>query len=242
MSSYFSSLTSSSAFSNLSTRFTSLRRAISSGEEIDDPENEDLSHISNVLRAYYTEKGRRLPPWLPPDKKHPAASAPALVTSASLHGYNSSSNTPLSPTPSRGGGLADLWGDSPSQTPQSQTSSLRLVRSANSSQQGPVSHLKTSSANHPPLHHTKSSNAVLETSGARPLPSQRLGSYQASQAAAAAAAAVPPAGGQHGGGRLPDRTLSGASAQERLRARLGKSSAEGGGLSRKPVGGSPFGR
>lgn len=234
MSSYFSSFTSSSALSNLGTRFTSLRRAISSSDEIDDPENEDLSHISNVLRAYYTEKGRRLPSWLPPDKNHPAASAPALVTQASLHGYGG--DAPLTPTSSRGGGLGDLWGDAPTPAAQPQTSSLRLVRSANPAQQqrggGPApSSLKPPAGNMPPLHQSKSTSSVLETPAARPLPSQRMGSYQASQAAA-------------GGGRTPDRSLSGASAQERLRARLHAGGHKGGGseggYSRKPVGG--FGR
>lgn len=236
MSSYFSSFKSSNAISNLSTRFTTLRRAISSGEEVDDPENEDLSHVSNVLRAYYIEKGRCLPPWLPPDKKSSAATAPALVTQASLQGYGG--DAPLTPTAGRGGGLGDLWGDSAAQLggAQPQTSSLRLVRTATPSQQqqqqqqqrGPASSLKPPPGPPPPLHQTKSSNAIMESSNnARPLPSQRMGSYQTSQAGS-------------GGALTPDRAISGASAQERLRARLhrgGGSSDGGGGNGRRPVGG-----
>ncbi|KLJ06870.1 hypothetical protein EMPG_17642, partial [Blastomyces silverae] len=79
MTSYFSSFKSSSAISNFSTRFNSLRRAISSGDETDDPDSEDCSHISNVLRAYYTEKGRRFPPWLPADPKSPAPPPPTVA-------------------------------------------------------------------------------------------------------------------------------------------------------------------
>ena len=232
MSSYFSSLTSSTAISNLSTRLTSLRRAISSGDETDDPDNEDCSHISNVLRAYYTEKGRRFPPWLPPDPKAPTPPAPAVAaTQASLHqsGVYYGGGGPLSPPlaagrGSSGGGLGDIFGDTgPSQPPpQQQTSSLRLGRSANHMpQQQHTASFKSTSSNPLPrpsatasgrnpaayLDQAAQSRTPPPTTSARPLPSQRAGSYQTSQAASQ--------------GRLGlDRTGSGSSAQERLRARL----------------------
>jgi hypothetical protein len=230
MSSYFSSLTSSSAISNLSTRLISLRRAISSGDETDDPDNEDSSHISNVLRAYYTEKGRRFPHWLPPDPKSPPPPAPAVAaTQASIHqGGGYYGGGPLSPPlaagrGSSGGGLGDLWGDTgPSQPPpQQQTSSLRLGRSANHVPQQQAPSLKSTSSSPLPrpsatptgrnpaayLDRPQQSRTPPPTASARPLPSQRAGSYQTSQAASQ--------------GRLGlDRTGSGSSAQERLRARL----------------------
>ncbi|PGG95766.1 hypothetical protein AJ80_09915 [Polytolypa hystricis UAMH7299] len=245
MASYFSSFTSSTTITSFSTRFNSLRRAISSGDEVDDPDNEDCSHISNTLRAYYAEKGRRLPPWLPPDPKAPAAAPPVIATQTSFHGYGGlgggggggGNNTPASHGAGRGGGsagLGDLWGDpTPPSQPLAQTSSLRLGRSAQPQQHHTPSHpsslmppgpgglpsrpssstsTSTRSAasffdrsqqpsDTPPPHPTSTS------SSARPLPSQRAGSYQTSQSGAM----------QRGG---LDRTISGSSAQERLRARL----------------------
>ncbi|KAL1970272.1 hypothetical protein VTN77DRAFT_5432 [Rasamsonia byssochlamydoides] len=202
MSSYFASLTSSATISSLGTRLNSLRRAITSGEEADDPDNEDCSHISNVLRAYYTEKGRPFPAWLPPDPKAPASAPRMVATQASLQqgGYGQAAATPGS----RGGGLGDLWGDSgSSQPPASQTGSLRN-RSAASPRPAtaatPASTLPAQLQTGPPPQ-------------ARPLPSQRAGSYQTTSSAQA---------------RLgPERTGSTGSAQERLRARLngGASSA-----------------
>ncbi|EFQ97246.1 hypothetical protein MGYG_00288 [Nannizzia gypsea CBS 118893] len=217
MTSYFSSITS---ISNLSTRFTSLRRAISA-DETDDPENEDLSHISNVLRAYYNEKGRRLPPWLPPDKKS-AYNAPVVATSqASFQGYG---GTPTQP--GGRGGLGDLWDDSGrSQPPQQATGSLRSGRGQNNltSQKNALPPSLKPAPNHLPhrpaaglriqsngYDHDPSPHAggrSQTTGGARPLPSQRAGSYQTS-------------GAQSSRPEGMDRTLSGASAQDRLRARL----------------------
>ncbi|EED19278.1 conserved hypothetical protein [Talaromyces stipitatus ATCC 10500] len=127
MSSYFASLASSTTISNLGTRLNSLRRAITSGDEKDDPDNEDCSHISNVLRAYYTEKGRPFPEWLPPDPKAPAAQPRLVATQASLQqGSTSPYGQPQATYTGRGGGLGDLWGESgPAEPPQTQTSSLR---------------------------------------------------------------------------------------------------------------------
>lgn len=237
MSSYFASITSSAAISNLSTRFTSLRRAISS-DETDDPDSEDSSHISNVLRAYYAEKGRVLPPWLPPDPKAPATASPALVaTQASRQqGYGEAASMPA--TGGGRGGLGDLWGDDSSQQrPAQQTMSLRRPRAA--PQQQPIQQqsqplLQVTSA--PPtrpntstgstrtpagyLDRPQTSQTPPPSSGARPLPSQRAGSYQTSQAIAQQQ------------GRLPlDRTSSSGSAQDRLRARLHGGSSGGGGSS-----------
>ncbi|KAJ5936097.1 hypothetical protein N7454_005395 [Penicillium verhagenii] len=198
MSSYFSSLTSSSSISNvIGSRLNSLRRAITLGDEADDPENEDCSHISNALRAYYNEKGRPFPSWLPPDPKAPSANSRVIAT-AQGQGQGPAA------AQGRGGGLGDLWGDSGSpQPPLAQTASLRRGRiaagappltSSTSSPAGPVP------SPGPPLTQSQS-NSQLHPAGARPLPSQRAGSYQSSQTR------------MNSGG-------SGGSAQDRLRARL----------------------
>ncbi|KAJ5545519.1 hypothetical protein N7535_006095 [Penicillium sp. DV-2018c] len=224
MTSYFSSLTSSSAISTLGSRLTNLRRAITLGDEGDDPDNEDCSHISNALRAYYSEKGRPFPPWLPQDPKGPSPTPTRQIATSQLPASNYSQGSSSS---GRSGGLSDLWGDSPaSQSPNPQTASLRRGRggtapplaSANSAPSGPVASPGpniTLTQSHSP------GSASAHPSGARPLPSQRSGSQQAP---------------------LPnlDRTGSGgSSAQERLRARLqgGRSPSPNVDASvRKPVG------
>ncbi|KAJ5887650.1 hypothetical protein N7495_007691 [Penicillium taxi] len=221
MSSYFSSFTSSASISTaLGSRLTSLRRAITLGDEGDDPENEDSSHISNALRAYYIEKGQPFPPWLPPDPKAPVAAPSRMV--ATTHGQPAS---PAAYGRGGGGGLGDLWGDSgASAAPQAQTASLRRGRNGN----GMTPPTLTASAppgsaasSPPPLLSANSHSPSLHPTGTRPLPSQRAGSYQSSPA-----------------GRGPERA---GSAQERLRARLhgGRSPSPNVDPSvRKPVGSS----
>ncbi|OOQ90272.1 MFS sugar transporter [Penicillium brasilianum] len=233
MSSYLASFTSSSSISNaLGSRLNSLRRAITLGDEKDDPENEDGSHISNALRAYYTEKGRPFPSWLPPDPKAPASAAPRPIATASSAQYGQAPAGAYG----RGGGLGDLWGDSgASSSGSAQTSSLRRGRGSAAS--GASGSALTPALSAPPgpvmspppqLSHSQShspSPGGLHPSGARPLPSQRSGSYQSMQS-----------------GRSSQDSRSGASsAQERLRARLhGGRSPSPGNIDpsvRKPVGG-----
>ncbi|CAI7566668.1 unnamed protein product [Penicillium pancosmium] len=189
MSSYFSSYSSSSISTALSSRLNSLRRAITLGDEKDDPDNEDCSHISNALRAYYTEKGRPFPAWLPPDPKAPqAAPARVLATSSQSPGQGQGPATGAYGR-SSGGGLGDLWGDSggASQAPGAQTTSLRRGRGGvapplvpmHSAPPGPM-HTPS-----PPLAHAQSHSPTpsgsLHPAGARPLPSQRSGSHQPGQ-------------------------------------------------------------
>lgn len=207
MSSYFSSFTSSSAISGLGNRLTNLRRAITLGDEGDDPDNEDCSHISNALRAYYTEKGRQFPPWLPQDPKAPAP-APSRQIATSQHPSGQA------PAPGRSGGLGDLWGDSGAQQNQlnPQTASLRRGRGGmapplNSAHSAPSG---SSPSPTPPLTQSQSyspahaSSGNLHPAGARPLPSQRSGSSQSSQSRP----------------NLDRAGSGGGSAQDRLRARL----------------------
>ena len=106
MSSYLSNL-----LTTTTSRYNSLRRTLLSDET--DGDTEDDTHISRVLRAYYTEKGRPFPPWLPPDPRAPqkATSTPFI------------SGTGRAPqqfaTGGRGGGLSDLW-DTPQRASSAQ--------------------------------------------------------------------------------------------------------------------------
>ncbi|OJZ86094.1 hypothetical protein ASPFODRAFT_636770 [Aspergillus luchuensis CBS 106.47] len=200
----FSSLTSSSAISNLGTRLTSLRRAITLGDEADDPDNEDCSHISNVLRAYYTEKGRPFPNWLPPDPKAPTPAPARVIATTQVQAGGAAGG---------GGGLGDLWGDSGSTTaPASQTASLRrgrLTPGSGGNMGAPLAATASAPSGMIASPHSPSPGAGVPTGSARPLPSQRAGSYQTISG--------PVTGGGGGAGAGLERA---ASAQERLRARL----------------------
>lgn len=233
MTSYFSSITSSSTISNLGTRLNSLRRAITLGDEADDPDEENCSHISNVLRAYYTEKGRPFPAWLPPDPKNPTPQpAPRVVATSQIQPSGGPSmSTPAMSTYGRGssGGLSDLWGDSGSATPPvAQTSSLRRGR-ATPGAGAPLT--AAASAPSGPMGSPAPSPGMQTPGGGgvasgRPGQSQRLGSHQMLPT-------HPPP---------PERMTS---AQDRLRARLqGGRSPSPGQLDpsvRKPVGGMAAG-
>lgn len=228
MSSYFSSYSSSSISNALSSRLTSLRRAITLGDEKDDPENEDCSHISNALRAYYTEKGRPFPAWLPPDPKAPQPSQPTRVVATSQN----PNQAPATGAYARagGGGLGDLWGDSGAQpSPGAQTTSLRRGRGGVAPPLVPM-HSAPPGPTHtpsPPLTHAQSHSPTpsgsLHPAGARPLPSQRSGSHQPGQQ------------------RVSQDRPGAGSAQERLRARLQGGRSPSPNVDpkvRKPVGGS----
>ncbi|KAE8844158.1 hypothetical protein HRS9122_05261 [Pyrenophora teres f. teres] len=104
MSSYLNNL-----LTNTTSRYNNLRRQILSDEA--DGDTEDDSHLSRVLRAYYAEKGRPFPQWLPPDPKAPQA-APAQFASSSLRQQGQASQM------GRGGGLSDLWDNPPQQQAQ----------------------------------------------------------------------------------------------------------------------------
>lgn len=207
--------TLNSLLSTTTSRYNSLRRTIlsSSSEEadktIDDP---DSSHVSRVLRAYYTEKGRPFPPWLPPDPHARPSSSPqtSFVGSAgSLRsaGRSSGGTGQAATSAGRGGGLGDLWADN-SSTQQTQQDSGSLRRGLAGARLG-----RNRAA--------ENQQAQGEMLAPRPLPSQRAGSYQSAM-------------GQQGGGgsgsysaggpmspQPPGSAGSGGSVQERLKARLG---------------------
>lgn len=168
----------SSAFAQ---RISNLRNALTKGSEEDDPDNEDCSHVSNVLRAYYIEKGRPFPDWLPPDPKKPppVMQQPAQAGQYSNFGGYAQASYGHQPTHNRGssgsrGGLSDLWDSSPASPPQSTTQSLRAPRPTPQSLR---SHDSQNSTGSQPL------SPQSLTASARPLPSQRAGSYQNVQTA-----------------------------------------------------------
>lgn len=177
-----------------SSRIGALRKALTKDDEEDDPDNEDCSHVSNVLRAYYVEKGRTFPEWLPPDPKKPAvtpaAQQPQMGQYGNMYpGQYGNNGMPHSRGNSGGrGGISDLWDSGPGQQQQApRAQSLRAQRPS------------------PQILKSSDSSGRLGSSDsfqsqARPLPSQRAGSYQNAQAAPA--------------------TQSTGNPRDRLRARL----------------------
>jgi len=195
-----------SYLNSLSSHYTSLKRLIptslspDSDLSVTDPED---SHVSRVLRAYYTEKGRPYPPWLGADPRAPQQAAPVYANAIPQRG---------GPSPATGAqpsrrGLGDLFGEGGNaEQPQQQQepASLRRVR-------------------RPPIR----SNATGDSRGggsyqesapaARPLPSQRAGSNQSRSA-------IPP----NNPLSVPQSELQRVpSAQNRLRARFGAAGRQG---------------
>ncbi|EXJ80348.1 hypothetical protein A1O1_08492 [Capronia coronata CBS 617.96] len=164
--------------STFSSRIATLRKALTKDSEEDDPDNEDCSHISNVLRAYYTEKGLPFPEWLPPDPKKPVAAPPQPQGSYGQYNNAYDPQHGGQETHSRGssggraGGLSDLWDTAsvPAAAPAPQ--SLRAARITPQALRNHDSGRSQSSGS--------SQTASFNGSGigARPLPSQRAGSYQ----------------------------------------------------------------
>jgi len=200
--------------SNMLTTATSkannLRRTLIASEA--DGDTEDDSHIARVLRAYYTEKGRSFPQWLPPDPKTPNPPPAQMVSSsgatqAQPYGQPAQAGSRWG----RGGGLSDLWDGPKAQQQQEDTNSLR-----------PRPGMARANVAHSLSEPTASGgrrgrfgNSLEEPAQARPLPSQRAGSYQTqfSQSATsmrplASDTSPPPSAG------------SGSTAQERLKQRL----------------------
>lgn len=170
-----------------SSRIGALRKAITRDSEEDDPENEDCSHVSNVLRAYYTEKGAPFPEWLPPDPTKPVVTPSVQQPQFGQYGNAGPMQHNRGNSMGRGAGLSDLW-DSGLAQPQPQAQSLRAPRPTPQA----LRSFDSSSA--------RQSGQEPYSAQARPLPSQRQGSYQNVQSSAT----PPPAG----------------NSRDRLRARL----------------------
>lgn len=193
--------------SSLSGHVATLKRLIptslspESDLSVNDPED---SHVSRVLRAYYTEKGRPFPQWLGPDPRAPQQAAPVF---ASTMPSRNDGPSPAAASMRSGRGLGDLFGDNTSTPPPAQESmSLRQPRrQIGARSPAPVS-----------------THSYQEAPSARPLPSQRAGSYQ-----------TRPTGVPPGNASLaPENDLRRApSAQDRLKARFGGGGRAGSAMS-----------
>lgn len=218
MSSYLSNL-----LTQTTSRYHNIRRTLLKDEE--DGDTEDDSHISRVLRAYYTEKGRPFPPWLPPDPNDRRAITPQPYAQSGPSYMNRGPQVAgvQQQANSRPSSLSDLW-DAPAQNnAPMQPQSLRNARR-------PVAQQAAAT-----------SGGGLAPPQARPLPSQRAGSYQSMQSQASGrtdySASTPPVGG-------------GGTAQDRLKARLWGGGARSGSPSnaggqpssyeQQPPGGNPY--
>ena len=197
----------SNLLSSTTSRYTALRRTLLSStseddSSIDDPES---SHVSRVLRAYYTEKNRPFPPWLGPDPRstsqgpQPQQSFAGSAT-GSLRGHHSTNRSSGEPS---GGGLGDLWADDPgTEKPAEEAGSLRRGLRARPGIRGE----KPSQ--------TQSGGGF----NIRPLPSQREGSYQAQSPGSGHQQLPTP---ERGMSPAPPSSAGSGSLQERLKARLG---------------------
>jgi hypothetical protein len=195
MSGYLSNL-----LTNTTSRYNTLRRTLLNNE--DDGSTEDDSHISRVLRAYYTEKGQPFPPWLPPDPNDRRAITPQPYGQQSGYGTGAGGRNQYGTVQAQHaagnrGSLSDLW-DTPNNTAPAAPQSLRAGRRA------------------PGGARPEPSSTLAPPSQARPLPSQRAGSYQSIQSQSS--------GRQGYEGSPPGSTTGagsgGATAQERLKQRL----------------------
>ncbi|MCJ1293872.1 hypothetical protein MMC34_005429 [Xylographa carneopallida] len=230
MSSYLSSLTS---------QYTSLKRLLPTSLSEDQDRNinsESDSHVSRVLRAYYTEKGRPFPAWLGPDPNASSRTTTAALSNAAATTGAGSLRVGRGPSATGGGGLGDLFADSSPPGGGREVESLSLrqrrpgVRSpgfkGGSSDSIPYPQ-KVAQA--PQSQHMRSSSStsigdvsVSLPPNVRPLPSQREGSYQSRLGMTSAASNT----------SFPSTSSNGSyskenSVQERLKARLGGSKSRG---------------
>lgn len=215
-------------------KYASIRRTLLSDEA--DGDTEDDSHICRVLRAYYVEKGRSFPLWLPPDPKDKYAAygqniGQQYAQQPGAQRYGGPASAAAAGGGRRAGGLSDLWDNGPSTSAPAQPQSLRVGR-----QPSAATAAATSA-------YSPGRNDRLTPSGGRPLPSQREGSYQSLRSGRAGGGSLRGAGsssaasdegnaaGRPGGGNAP------ATTQDRLKARLwgGRAASPAGG------GGAPGG-
>ncbi|KAK5627425.1 hypothetical protein RRF57_003140 [Xylaria bambusicola] len=186
-------------------KISNLQRSYFSGEA--DGDTEDDTHVCRVLRSYYTEKGKPFPGWLPPDPKAPPP-ATAVYSQPSQVGsrYGGLGQQ------QQGGSLSSLWDNNPVSQQSQETQSLRRGR-------GGPSAMRNSDARDSPFRN--SDPMAGSDAQARPLPSQRAGSYQNQ--------------GGFGGSATPPAGSSGGSAQDRLKQRL-----FGGSRTASPANNGPF--
>ena len=164
-----------------------------------DGDTEDDTHVCRVLRAYYTEQGRVFPPWLPPDPKAPPPVAPVYSNQPAVGSRYGGGLAMQQTNTSTGSGLSSLWGSNSNTQQDTGGGSLRPGRAA-------VPPSRPS-----PFSSQGSGGPARSEVQARPLPSQRAGSYQQNNLY----------GGRDSGGTPPGSSAGGASAQDRLRQKLG---------------------
>jgi hypothetical protein len=192
MASYFSSL-----LTTTTSRVASIRQNLLPTEN--DGDTEDDTHLCRVLRAYYTEKGRSFPAWLPPDPKAPP---PPVVTPVYAQSGVGSRYGGMQATAGSGGALSSLWDSQPAQ-PAQEPQSLRQGRAPASSRFGAQAAGGGQRQNPFARQQQQSQPEQVQ---ARPLPSQRAGSYQTT-----------------GFNQTPPGSSSGPmSAKDRLAGRLGQ--------------------
>ncbi|KAI1406527.1 Sec1-binding region of Mso1-domain-containing protein [Hypoxylon fuscum] len=200
-------------YSNLvgatTSKISNLQRTFLSSEA--DGDTEDDTHVCRVLRSYYTEKGKPFPTWLPPDPKGPPPVA-AVYSQPSQVGsrYGGLAQQPQ-------GGLSSLWDNNPVSQPQD-AQSLRKGRGA------PPPMRNNDPRNSPFRNSDPFAGNGREEVAARPLPSQRAGSYQTAGGF-----------GRDNAGTAPPTATSGGTAQDRLKQRL-----FGGSRTASPAGNGPF--
>ncbi|KAF4488341.1 hypothetical protein CGGC5_v003424 [Colletotrichum fructicola Nara gc5] len=167
MSSWYSRI-----LTNTTSQISSLQSRLLQSEN--DGDTEDDTHVCRVLRAYYTEKGRPFPGWLPPDPKAPPPAAPVYAQPASQVGSRYGGLQPQQqPGPTTG--LSSLWDSNGGAQPRQDTMSLRQGRGAPPPMRGGEQPARLS-----PF--ARAGDSGRDDVQARPLPSQRAGSYQSSAA------------------------------------------------------------
>ena len=226
----------SSYLSSLTTHYSTLRRLLpnSLSEDTDLHINsESDSHVSRVLRAYYTEKGRPFPAWLGPDPNAPSkAPVPALVNPSTTGAGSFRAGRGVLGANGRagGGGLGDLFADTSSQGSNKDAEPLSLrqrrpgIRSPGFKGGSSDSIPYPQKVAQPPAAQHNYSGSTSSTRNTptslqpyiRPLPSQREGSYQSrlGSGAASSTSSIPSTASTASLGKE-------SSVQERLKARLG---------------------
>ena len=221
MSSYLQPLTT--LLTSTTSKYASIRRTLLSDES--DGDTEDDTHISRALRAYYVEKGRPFPPWLPPDPKAKYAAygqnvGQQYTQQSGPYGphaqrYGGPATASAAGGARRGGGLSDLWDSGPSTSAPAQPQSLRVGRQPNAA---------TAAAT---TVYSPGRNERLAPAGGRPLPSQREGSYQSLRSGRSGGGSLRATGSSSAasddgsvGGRTGGSGAAPQSTQDRLKARL----------------------
>lgn len=227
-------------------RYDTLRRTLLSSTDERDGDTPDDSHISRVLRAYYAEKSRSLPDWLPPD---PRSARPHLQhpdSSAAVSTYQSYSTSArnwivgggstaaaatarpgLAPQASsrRAGGISDLW-DRPAASSQASAQATPSLRRGEGSTLRSSGNFEPDSAS-PPRYDLSSSGQ------ARPTPLQQ---QQHNYSYNSAPSRLQPAGSRP----LPSQRVGTTQQSGSLRGARGGAAPEGdyfGGASATGVGG-----